>query len=171
MRSNVFNDVGSRSTITQVLPGGFGDSVDQLFGFGFPVYGFGLRLRLPIKNRAASADMADALVNKKRDALQARSAEQQIRLDVLQAVNQVESSKTAVNLAVKSRDFAQLRLDAENKKYELGTSQIFLVLQAQNDLINAESNVVVQSLAYRRNILALLRTTGELLPERGVAIK
>jgi outer membrane protein len=171
VRSNVFNDVGSRSTITQVLPGGFGDSVDQLFGFGFPVYGFGLRLRLPIKNRAASADMADALVNKKRDALQARSAEQQIRLDVLQAVNQVESSKTAVNLAVKSRDFAQLRLDAENKKYELGTSQIFLVLQAQNDLINAESNVVVQSLAYRRNILALLRTTGELLPERGVAIK
>jgi outer membrane protein TolC len=169
VRQNVFNDVGGRSTVTQIIPGGFGDSLDQLFGFGYPVYGFGLRLRLPIKNRQASADMADALINKKRDALQARSAEQQIRLEVLQAVNQVESSKTSVDLAVKSRDFAKLRLDAENKKYELGTSQIFLVLQAQNDLINAESNVVVQSLAYRRNILALLRTTGELLQERGVA--
>ena len=171
VRSNVFNDVGGRSTVTQVLPGGFGDSLDQLFGFGFPVYGFGLRLRLPIKNRAASADMADALINKKRDALQARGAEQQIRLEVLQAVSQVESSKTAVDLAVKSRDFAQLRLDAENKKYELGTSQIFLVLSAQQDLINAESNVVVQSVAYRRNLLALLRTTGELLEQRGVAIQ
>jgi len=83
----------------------------------------------------------------------------------------MESSKTSVDLAVKSRDFAQLRLDAENKKYELGTSQIFLVLSAQGDLINAESNVVVQSVSYRRNVLALLRTTGELLEQRGVAIQ
>jgi len=171
VRQNVFNDVSGRSTVTQILPGGFGDSLDQLFGFGYPVYGFGLRLRLPIKNRQAEADMADALVNKKRDALQARGAEQQIRLDVLQAVNQVESSKTSVDLAIKSRDFAKLRLDAENKKYELGTSQIFLVLQTQSDLISAESNVVVQSVNYRRNVLSLLRTTGELLQERGVAIK
>src|SRR4030088_1068790 len=100
-RSNVFNGLTNQSTVTQILPGGFGDSLDQLFGFGFPVYGFGLRLRLPIKNRAASADMADALINKRRDALQARSAEQQIRMEVLQAVNQVESSKTSVDLAVK----------------------------------------------------------------------
>jgi outer membrane protein len=172
VRSNVFNGSGgSASTVTQVIPGGFSDSLDQLFGFGFPVYGFGLRLRLPIKNRQASADMADIIVNKKRDALQARGVEQQIRLDVLQAVNQVESSKTSVDLAVKSRDFAQLRLDAENKKYELGTSQIFLVLQAQTDLIVAESNVVSQSLNYRRNILNLLQKTGELLQERGVAIQ
>src|SRR5204862_6139274 len=75
IRSNVFTDVGSRSTVTQVLPGGFGDSLDQLFGFGFPVYGFGLRLRLPIKNRSASAEMADALVNKRWAVLRARGAE------------------------------------------------------------------------------------------------
>ena len=60
--------------------------------------------------------------------------EQQIRLDVLNAINQVESSKTAVDLAIKSRDFAKLALEAENKKYELGTSQIQFVLTAQNNL-------------------------------------
>jgi outer membrane protein len=171
-RVNVFNANGAQqSQITGILPGGFGDSVDQLFGFGFPVYGFGLRLRLPIRNRQASADMADALINKRRDALQARGAEQQVRLDVLTAVNQVESSKASVNLAVQSRDFAQKRLDAENKKYELGTSQIFLVLQAQTDLITAESNVVIQSINYKRNLLSLLQTTGQLLEERGVIIQ
>ena len=58
-RTNVFTDIGSRSTVTQVLPGGFGDSLNQLFGFGYPVYGFGLRLRLPIRNRGAEADMAE----------------------------------------------------------------------------------------------------------------
>jgi outer membrane protein TolC len=157
--------------VTEILPGGFGDSFSQMFGFGYPIYGFGLRLRLPIKNRQASADMADAIVNKKRDALQVRSVEQQVRLDVLNAINQVESSKATVDLAIKSRDFAKLALEAENKKYELGTSQIQFVLTAQNNLVNAESTVVVQSVGYRRNMLNLLRATGELLEERGVAIK
>jgi len=170
-RTNVFTDIGSRSTVTQVLPGGFGDSLNQLFGFGYPVYGFGLRLRLPIRNRGAEADMADAIINKRRDALQARAAEQQVRLDVLTAVNQVESSKASLDLSIQSRDFAQKRMDAENKKYELGTSQIFLVLQAQTELIGAESTVVSQSINYRRSLLNLLNTTGQLLDERGVIVQ
>jgi outer membrane protein TolC len=170
-RTNVFTGTGTQSTVTQILPGGFGDSLDQLFGFGFPVYGFGVRLRLPIRNRQSAADMADALVGKRRDVLQVRGTQQQVRLDVLTTVNLVESSKVALDLAIKSRDFAQKRLDAENKKYELGTSQIFLVLQAQTDLINAESNVVIQSINYKRNILNMLQTTGQLLEERGVVVQ
>jgi outer membrane protein TolC len=170
-RTNVFDVNGNQSTITQVLPGGFSDSLNQLFGFGYPVYGFGVRLRLPIKNRQSEADMADALVNKRRDALQVRGAQQQVRLDVLNGVNLVNASKEGVNLAITSRDFAQKRLDAENKKYELGTSQIFLVLQAQTDLISAESNVVLQIINYKRNLLALLQATGELLQERGVVLQ
>lgn len=170
-RTNVFNGTTSESTITQIVPGGFSDSLNQLFGFGYPVYGFGVRLRLPIRNRQSAADMADALVGKRRDVLQIRGTTQQVRLDVLTSVNLVESSKVALDLAIKSRDFAQKRLDAENKKYELGTSQIFLVLQAQTDLINAESNVVIQSINYKRNILNLLQTTGQLLEERGVVVQ
>jgi outer membrane protein TolC len=170
-RSNVFDVNGNSSTITQIAPGGPGDSLNQLFGFGYPVYGMGLRLRLPIKNRQSSADMADALVTKRRDALQVRGQQQQVRLDVLTAVNQLNASHEGVDLAIKSRDFAQKRLDAENKKYELGTSQIFLVLQAQTDLINAESNLVIQIINYKRNLLALLQATGQLLEERGVVLQ
>jgi outer membrane protein TolC len=154
-----------------LAPGGFGDSFTQMWGFGYPIYGFGLRLRLPIRNRAASADMADALIQKKRDSLTIRATEQTIRLDILNAVNQVESSKASVELAIKSRDFAQLRQDAEQKKYELGTSQQYLVLAAIQDLNAAESNVISQTVNYRRNVLSLLRVTGDLLEQRGVAVK
>jgi len=154
-----------------LIPGGFGDSFSQLWGFGYPVYGFGLRLRLPIRNRAASADMADAIISKRRNTLEVRATEQQIRLEVLNAVNQVESSKTAVDLAIKSRDFAKNALDAENRKYELGTSQIQFVINAQRDLNVAESRVVTESVNYRRNALNLLRATGDLLEERGIVIK
>jgi len=170
-RSNVFANDGTSSTITTILPGGYGDALNQMFNFNYPIYAFGLTLRLPIKNRAAAADLADAMVQKRRDTLQVRSVEQQVRLDVLNAVNQVESSKKAVELAIKAREYAQKYLDAERKKYDLGTSQMFFVLQAQGALVNADATVVQNSVAYRRNLLNLLRRTGQLLEERGIAVQ
>ena len=47
-----------------VIPGGFPDALSQMWGFGFPIYQFGLQLRLPIRNRSAAADLADAMVAK-----------------------------------------------------------------------------------------------------------
>ncbi len=164
-------DVFGGGTVINMIPGGFGNAVDQMFGFRYPVYAFGLTLRLPIRDRRAAADYADALIAKKRDALQVRSVEQQVRLEVLNAVNQVESSKAAVELAQKSREYAQKYLDAEQKKYELGTTQIFFVLRAQERLIQAEAAVVTNSVNYRRNLLNLMRRTGDLLEERGVVIQ
>lgn len=165
---NVF---GTGTQVTSVTPGGVGDALSQLFGFGFPVYEFGLQLRLPIRNRAAAADLADATVSKRRDALTVRSVEQTVRLDVLTAASQVESSKNSVKLAHVALDFAQKYLAAEQKKYELGTSQIYFVLQAQQSLVNAESALVQNSIAYKRSVLNLLRRTGELLDERGIQLQ
>ena len=124
-----------------------------------------------IRNRAAAADLADAVVAKKHDTLMVRGVEQTVRLDVLNAVTQVESSKESVKLARVALDFARKYLDAEQKKYELGTSQIYFVLQAQQSLVNAESALVQNSIAYKRSLLNLVRRTGELLDERGITIQ
>jgi outer membrane protein len=153
------------------IPGGFGDALSQMFGLGYPIYSFGLTLTLPIKNHRAAADMADSLVTKKRDALNARTVRQQVRLDVLTAVSQVESSKDAMKLSVVARDFSRKYMEAEQKKYELGNSTIFFVLQAQGALVTAESSVVQNSVGYRRNLMNLLLRTGDLLEARGIAVQ
>lgn len=170
-RTNVFTDVGGRSQVIRVIPGGFGDALDQLFRFNYPIYSFGLTLRLPLRDRAAGADLADALLSKKLNAMRARSLEQQIRQEVLNAVTDVESSKASVKLAVVNRDLAQQALDAEQKKYELGVNTIFFVLNAQQRLVDAENQLVNQSVLYRRNLLTLERMTGELLESRGVVLQ
>lgn len=157
--------------IVSITPGGFGDAFSQMWGFNYPTYGFGLTLRLPIKDRRASADLADAVVTKRLDTLRNRSIQQNIRLQVLQAVNQVENSKASVQLAQIARDLAQKRVDAEQKRYELGTTTIFFVLAAQNDLTTAEASLVRESINYRRNLLTLLQRTGELLDERGIQVQ
>jgi outer membrane protein TolC len=170
-RQNVFTGDGSSSSILTQIPGGFPDALSQMFGFGFPVYSFGVTLQLPIKSHQASADMADAIVAKKRDALNVRTTQQQIRLDILNAVTNLDGSKEQLKLAKIAREFAQKNMDAENKKYELGTEINQNVILAQNVLVQAESSVVTNQINVRRSLLNLLTKTGELLDERGIVVQ
>src|SRR5437016_8711579 len=51
---------------------GLGDSLGQTFHFTYPAYGAALSLSLPIKNHAAEASLADAVVSRRRDQYQER---------------------------------------------------------------------------------------------------
>ena len=92
-----------------------------------------------------------------------------MRLDVLTAINQVENSRASVDLAKIAADFAQKRVDADQKRYELGTITLFFLLDSQNALTQAQSDLVTQSVQYRRNLLNLYRRSGTLLTERGIS--
>src|SRR5579864_1689235 len=153
------------------IVGGLGDALSGVFGFNNPVYGFGLTLRLPIKDRRTAADLADAVNQKRLDALKQRSTEENIRLQVVTAVNLLESSKEGIRIATIARDLAQKRVDADQKRYELGATTLFFVLASQADYVAAESNLVNQIINYRRNELGLLQRTGQLLEERGIVLQ
>jgi outer membrane protein TolC len=170
-RTNVFDPNGNAASVLTSVPGGVSDALSQMFGFGFSSYQLGLRLTLPIKSRVASADMADAVVRKRQDALTLRTTQQGVRLDILNGITNVESSKESVKLAKVAQDFAQKALDAENKKYELGTELSQNVLLAQNALAAAESTVVTNQIALRKNLLNLWVKIGTLLDERGIVIQ
>lgn len=153
------------------IPDGFGGALGQLFGFAYPTLGASVTLRLPLRDRRTSADLADTLVSKKLDVYRAKSAEQNVRLQVLNAIDQVENSKASVQLARVALDLAQKRVDADQKRYELGTTTIFFVLASQNDLALAAGQLVREQVNYRRNLLNLYQSTGQLLDERGIAIR
>ena len=65
----------------------------------------------------------------------------------------------------------QKRVDADQKRYELGTTTIFFVLASQNDLAVAAGQLVREQVNYRRNLLQLYQGTGQLLDERGIAVR
>jgi outer membrane protein len=153
------------------IPGGLGDALAGTFGFSNPTYGFGLSLQLPIKDRATAANLADALVQKRIDAYRQRSTEETIRLQVLTAIQLLNSSKEGVRIGTIARDLAKKRVDADQKRYELGAITLFFLLASQGDFITAESNLVNQIINYRRSELNLLQRTGQLLEERGIVLE
>ncbi len=151
--------------------GGFPTAMNQLFQFAFPTYSVGVTLELPLRNRRAAVDLANSVIQKKRNMYELRSLEQGIRLDVLNAITGVELSKVAIQQATVALDFSQKRLDAEQKKYDLGVSTAFIVLDAQDDLVQSQADLLQESIGYRQAMVTLLQATGELLNERGIRVE
>jgi outer membrane protein TolC len=153
------------------VPGGLGEALAGTFGFSNPTYGMGLTLQLPIKDRQTAANLADALVQKKIDAYTKRSTEENIRLQVLQAVQSLNSAREGIRIGTIARDLAHKRVEADQKRYELGAITLYFLLSSQTDFITAESNLVNQIINYRRSELNLLQRTGQLLEERGIVLE
>jgi outer membrane protein len=153
-----------------ISTGGFGDSMTQLFGFAYPSYGFALTLNLPVKNRSAQAALGNALVSRRHDLYSERQIREQITYDVSNAVHQLEQAKISMAASKEAVELARKTMAAEQRKYELGTGQIFLVLEAQTELAAAEQSRLQTEIGYQLAVAALNYATGSSLEPYGVQI-
>ncbi len=168
---NLFQNSILGAGSTQLIEAsGFPAAMGQLFRFAFPTYSVGLQLNLPLRNRRAAVALANSVLQKKQNMYELRALEQQVRLEVLNAITGVELSKAAIQQAAVALDFSQKRLDAEQRKYDLGVSTAFIVLDAQDDLVQSQADLLQESIGYRRAMVTLLQATGELLEARGVTL-
>jgi outer membrane protein len=153
-----------------VAPGGLADALSEVGRFKYPTYGATLSLSLPIRNRAAEADLGSGEVNKRRDLYSERSLEEQIALDSRNSIHQLEQAKLSIGAAKIARDLSQKNLDAQQRKYELGAVTIFFVLDAQTQLATAEQNLVNAEINYQQAVASVDHATGELLSRYHVQI-
>jgi outer membrane protein len=142
----------------------------QMFGFGYPTYEAQLSLTLPVKNRAAKAELGGALVSRRSDLYSERQVREQVALDVSNAVHQLEQAKLTIVAGKEALDLAQKTMAAEQRKYDLGSSTIFLVLEAQTEMAAAQQNLLQAEVGYQLAIAALNHATGELLEPYHVQI-
>jgi outer membrane protein TolC len=146
-----------------ISAGGLGSSFRQLFGFGFPGYGATVTLNLPIKNRAAQAELGSALVSRHRDLYSAQQIREQVALDVSNSIHQLEQAKLTLAAGKTALDLAQKTLVAEQRKYELGAETVFFVLDAQTRLAQAEASLLQAQITYQMSVAAVDHATGGLL--------
>ena len=150
--------------------GGLATSLNQLFNFGFPGYGASLTLNLPIKNRAAQADLGTALVSRHRDLYSAQQAREQITQEVANAVHQLEQAKLSIAAGKTALDLVQKMLAAEQRKAQLGAENVFFQLDAQTRVANAEATLLQAEVDYQTAVASLHNATGSLLQDYDVQI-
>ena len=157
-------------TVDPYFLGGYGNILGQIFGRNFPDYSAGFNLNIPLRNRAAQADYATAQLNLRQGELLYQRQINQVRVDVQTAVIGVRQARAQYQAAEKTRILQEQTLDAEQKKYALGASTVFLVIQAQRDLANAEGSRVQALANYARARTQLDLSTGQMLEVNNVQI-
>jgi outer membrane protein len=145
-------------------------SLNQLGGFNYPTYYGQLSLTLPLKNRAAKAEMGTALVSRRSDLYNERQLREQVGLDVSNAVHQLEQAKLSIAAGKEALDLAKKTMAAEQRKYDLGSETIFFVLEAQTELASAELSLLQAQVNYQLAVAGLDHATGELLEPYHVQI-
>jgi Outer membrane efflux protein/Universal stress protein family len=116
------------------------------------------------------AELSDALVSRRHDQYQQRETNQSISLDVTTAVHALEASKLGMEAAKVAVDLAKETLRADERKYELGTEQIFFVLDAQTQLAQAELNLIQSQVSFQLAVAQVDHATGDLLEHHHVQI-
>jgi len=149
---------------------GLGNSLSQTFHFTYPAYGASLSLSLPVRNHNAEANLADAVVGRRHDQYQERSTSQNISLEVANAVHSLEAAKLGMEAAKVAVDLARETLHADERKYALGTEQVFFVLDAQTQLAQAELNLIQAQVNFQLAVAQVDHSTGDLLAHHHVQV-
>jgi outer membrane protein len=129
-------------TTTTVAKGGLSDALKNVFQNEFPTYTIGLNLTLPVRNRSAQSDSARAQLDQRQQTVQYRQTENTIVINVRNALIALQQDRSQVAAADKARTLAQQTLDAEQKKYQLGSSTSYNVVLRSRDLTAAQGTAL-----------------------------
>jgi outer membrane protein len=161
----------SSTPVSNYFLGGLGNSLSQIFRRNFPDYSIRAELRIPLKNRQAQADMTASLLEKRQSEIRLRQLENSIRTETQNALIGLQQSRAADQAAQKARVLQERTLDAEQKKFNLGASTIFLVVQAQRDLALARAVEITAQNNYVKAKVELDRAVGRTLQENHISIE
>jgi len=176
----IFNPTPQINPLTgQVIPrkepnpdfiGGYSNILRQVFGVPTINYQVGFTLNIPLRNRAAQAAYIQQELQLRQSELGVQKEVNQIRMDVQNALIAVRNARATYQSAATASAVAQQVLDAEQKKYELGASPSYAVVQHQVDLANARSSEVAAISAYAQAKLQLDQAKGTILENNNVVI-
>lgn len=157
--------------VLDVVEGGFGDAVGQLFSGDFRNWSVGLSVVLPLHNWAARSRHGQAIVGERQQLAELRRRERQIVFDVREAVRDLGNLVEQVEVAREAAELARLQLEAEQLKFQVGDSSNFQVLDFQNDLNGARAQELQAVTALARARVQLELAKGTVLEFFGVSIQ
>ena len=131
----------------------FGDVLGDVFGNEFKSWRIGLSFNYPIGTSTADAALAQSRVQRQQAALGLREQEMAVTVQVREAGRQVSTTQQRVEATRKAREFAERRLEAEEKRVTVGLSTTFQLFQAQRDLDNARQRELQALIDYNRALV------------------
>jgi outer membrane protein TolC len=150
--------------------GGLGTAWGQLARRNFPDYGVQFQLNIPLKNRQAQADLTRESLRRRRSDVQLRQQENSIKLEVARALANLNQARETQAIAREARELREQMVEAEEKRFGLGQSTIFQIIQTQRDLSGARTTEINATSSYEAARNEFERVLGRTLQANNVSI-
>lgn len=147
-----------------------GGSFDALKNDDNPRWGGGALLTFPLTFRSDRANYKIAKEYVRQALLRLKQLEQQIVIEIDDAVKTAKSNLERVEATRQARVFAEAALDAEKKKLDSGKSTSFVVLSLQRDLTAAQSSEIRALVEYNKALADLYFKEGTNLRRNRVQV-
>jgi outer membrane protein len=158
------------ATPPATLVGGYGQDLNNLFGFSTRNVSVGVAIQIPLRNQTAKANLAGARIQREQLEASMRSQEQIAEVDVRNAAQAVESARLRVVTARTARENAEVQLQGEQRLYAVGRSTTFLLFQRENTLANARDQELRAETDYNKARSSLQRATSTTLRANNVIV-
>jgi outer membrane protein len=126
----------------------FSAVLNQLFAHNYPTWTVGVTVSYPLGQSNEEANYARARLERTQASERLKSSEARAIQQVRDAGWKIEMNAKRIETTRAASNLADQRLDAERKRFEVGLSTSFLVIQAQRDLAQAKANELAAVLAY-----------------------
>jgi outer membrane protein TolC len=160
----------NNSTFPGFLVGNLSDSLGNLFGQRFTTARLGVRLSFPIRNRVAEANLGRALVEKDRLKNQREQTEQNVAVEVRNALQVMRSAQSRLTAAAASRAATEQQFNSEKNRFEAGFSNTFLVLQRQAEVAIARGRELQAQIDLNKAVAEFNRIIGNTLQVYNVSV-
>ena len=160
-------------TATPALPdsliGGFGGALGNLLAFRYPTFRVGVQFSLPLfGDKTAKAQLGRSLVEGQRLDTQRAQLEQNIQVDVRNALQTLRTAEARLRTAALARSNNEKQYASEQRKLDAGQSDVYKVLERQTALTTARSNELRAQTELNKAIADLQRATGNSLKANNV---
>jgi outer membrane protein len=144
---------GDLGTVTETIPGGYGNALSSLWSGSFPRWTVGVNISYPLGLSSQQASVARARVQLNQVQAQLKQMELQVATELTNQAITIRSNAERVQAAQSARELAQRQLDAENSKFAVGMSTNYFVITAQNQLATAQNNELQAILNHRKSLV------------------
>jgi outer membrane protein TolC len=149
--------------------GGAGTSLTDIVTNKYPTFRVGVQFNLPLfGDKTAKAQLGRSLVEGERIETQREQLEQNIQVDVRNALQVLRTSEARLRAAAIARENSAKQYASEQRKLDEGQSDIYKVLERQTALTVARSNELRAQTELNKAISDLQRATGNSLKANNI---
>jgi HAE1 family hydrophobic/amphiphilic exporter-1 len=149
----------------------YSDAFNQFHEDNAPFYTYGAQMTMPLSNLGPRNQYKSTKATLQQIMLQLKQFEQNVLVEIDNAVKQAQSNYQSVEATKQARIYAEAALDAEEKTYAVGKATTFEVLQYQNNLTAARSQEIRALANYNEALASLAQQEGSTLDRFGIRIE